>query len=87
VAVAAHSKGSSRDVVDGFRKGYVGNSAGAPSAAVAVVELIGRERIMSRPFGRGLGTMLVIAITSAIVAAPAAARVTGKESFRGVLLA
>jgi hypothetical protein len=65
----------------------VGDSVGALSAAVAVVELIRRERIMSRPLLRGLGTMLAIGITAAIVTAPAAARATGKESFRGVLLA
>ena len=42
---------------------------------------------MSRSFARALGTMLAIGVMSAISAAPAAARTTGKESFRGVLLA
>jgi hypothetical protein len=42
---------------------------------------------MSRSFARALSTMLAIGVTSAISVAPAAARTTGKESFRGVLLA
>jgi hypothetical protein len=42
---------------------------------------------MSRPFARALGTMLAIGVTSAIAVPPVAARATGKESFRGILLA
>lgn len=64
----------------------VGHSVGAFSAAVAV-EAHQKERIMSRSFARALGTMLTVGVVSAISVAPAVARATGKESFRGVLLA